>query len=393
MKCKTCGTIHLIRSGVGVESYEIQSFDCLGCGMPIVIAVRSNPPDAHFEAEENAIFVTYEGDTKNVVNLHPAFAFSQDSFHSEQAFPSLEYIGKISKHMRQAEGKFQDVATQFDLRNATNIWGIVKNVIALEKKGNKKQRDRLISQYISARKDYVQEVIVRTYKDVVITFFDALFYPKINELIDPVLEIVDDVKNKHPDQYQAFNEFYVSKMQSESINRYISIFSDYFKSRTELNQMLVFARINDSDTDDKIVGSRNFETVKLFYGQAYETLTSQFFVLACINNIRIGRNYDSFATMTLNKYLKDVQKSKKANPFIDVPAMAVFAKHLNSTIRNGSHHASFWREGEILKYRSGGAGAERDISYSHYLYLCNELAIALAALFCIEIKLFQIEVG
>ncbi len=393
VKCKTCGNIHLVRSGVGVESYEIQSFDCLSCGMPIVIAVRANVPQAYFEAEENAIFVQDYKGTEKVVNLHPCFAFSKEIFHSEQAFPSLEYMHKIYEHLRKTPGKFQDITTQFDLRNAKNLWGIVKNIIALEQKENKKQQDKLISQYKSARKDYVHKVIVRTYKDVVISFFDALFYPKINELINPIFDIVKGIEKKYSDHFQDFYEFYCSNMQSESINRYVSIFIDYFKCRSELNPMLVHARIGDFDTNNKIVGSRNFETVKLFYGQAYETLTSQFFVLACLNNIRLGRKYDTFSTMTLKKYLKDVEKSKRANPFKEVPAMANFSLYLNSTIRNGSHHASFWREGEILKYRSGGSGAEHDISYSHYLYLCNELTIALAALFTIEIILFDINNG
>ena len=76
VKCNTCDNVHLVRSGVGVENYEIQSFDCLACGMPITIAVRSIPPNASFEGKENAIFLpNYDGQTK-IVNLHPCFAFT-----------------------------------------------------------------------------------------------------------------------------------------------------------------------------------------------------------------------------------------------------------------------------------------------------------------------------
>lgn len=390
IKCATCGTVHLTRAGVGLESYEIQSFDCLSCGIPIVLAVRSQAPYAHFEVVENALIVPKTLNYNNVVNLHPSFAFTIDNYHCERAFPSLEYLNIISNYARKAPGNFQDYASQFDLRNAKNIWGLVKNIVTLQRNGNEKKRDKLITQYKYARKEYVKEVIVESYKDVIVTFFDALFYPKINELIEPILSITEKMKSQYQENYSDFYDFYISNMQAESLNRYESIFTDYFRSKTELSQMLVHARISELDTKDRIVGSHNFDTVKLFYGQAYETLTSQFFVLACLYNIQNGRRFDTFETMTLNKYLKDVEKSKRANPFNNEPAMAVFAKHLDSSIRNGSHHASFWRDGEIIRYRSGGSGAERDIPYSYYLYLCNELAIALAALFSIEILLFDI---
>ncbi len=49
--------------------------------------------------------------------------------------------------------------------------------------------------------------------------------------------------------------------------------------------MLTHARINDQDVSAKLVGSKNFEHTKLFYGQAFETLTSGFVFLACLNNI------------------------------------------------------------------------------------------------------------
>jgi hypothetical protein len=151
--------------------------------------------------------------------------------------------------------------------------------------------------------------------------------------------------------------------------------------------MVVHSRIGDEDVDEKIVGSKSFEAVKLYYGQAYESLTSFFVIFACLNNILLGRSYDQFQSMTLNKYMKDVSKEKKANPFEQTQPFYAFTDGLDSTLRNGSHHASIWRNGEKVFYRSGGTGAQREITYSRYLHLCNKLTISLAVLFIIELKL------
>ena len=153
--------------------------------------------------------------------------------------------------------------------------------------------------------------------------------------------------------------------------------------------MVVHSRIGDEDVDNKIVGSKSFESVKLYYGQAYESLTSFFVVFACLNNVYLGRAYDQFQSMTLTKYIKDVSKEKKANPFEKTQPFYSFADGLDSRLRNGSHHASIWRDGEKVFYRSGGTGAQRDMPYSRYLHLCNKLTISLAALFIIEVELSE----
>ena len=171
------------------------------------------------------------------------------------------------------------------------------------------------------------------------------------------------------------------------MRQYLSIFSDYFKIYNQLSQMVVHSRIGDEDVDDKIVGSKSFENVKLYYGQAYESITSFFVTFACLNNILMGRSYDKFQSMTLSKYIKDVSKEKKANPFELTQPFYAFTDGLDSTLRNGSHHASIWRDGEKILYRSGGTGAQREIAYSRYLHLCNKLTISLAALFIIELEL------
>lgn len=387
--CEICGENYILRAGVGIEKSQSHTFDCKSCGIPISVIVRANPPTAHFEPEENVIIDDSEGENAVVLNLHPFFAFDSKEIYAIMAFPSLLYCAKIALYLRVVpQQKTLDVALQFDVPNASNLWNTVKNIFLLEERvGQNKRVIKAIEHYEKQRQKYFTETKVSNSQDVAFNFFDSLFYPRFEKLLDPAIELIYAIKRDHPQGFAEFCEFYSNHIKAQHSRQYFSIFSDYFKIYNQLRQMVVHSRIGDEDVDDKIVGSKSFEAVKLYYGQAYESLTSFFVIFACLNNILVGRSYDQFQSMTLNKYMKDVSKEKKANPFEQTQPFYAFTDGLDSTLRNGSHHASIWRNGEKVFYRSGGTGAQREITYSRYLHLCNKLTISLAVLFIIELKL------
>ncbi len=395
--CETCGEKYFLRVGVGLEKYQVHSFDCRSCSLPISIAIRVlEPPDAQFEGVENVVFLDKIVTSLNhseqdgiIINLHPFFAFNQNEIHNRLAFPSIVHLSKITKHLRfLPHSRFQDVERQFNIPNANNLWNTVKNLLLLESNNERRKIiNKLIKYYEGQRKTYISDTQVFSAKDVALNFFDNLFYPKFDKLAEPALDFVALVKKNNPDEFQSFLSFYLENIKQQHLTQYLLTFSDYFKIYTQLSQVVVHARIDDEEIDDKIVGSKCFEDVKLYYGQAYEVLTSFFIIFACLNNIYSGRTYDQFESMTLNKYIKDVSKEKKANPFIEIKSFAAFTDGLDSTLRNGSHHASIWRDGEKIFYRSGGTGMQREIPFSRYLHLCNKLTISLAAMFRIELEL------
>ncbi|MGW02407.1 hypothetical protein EEP06_03525 [Salmonella enterica] len=385
-KCNTCNTGYMLRAGVGVEKYQLHHFDCRSCELPIVIAVRAKPPEAHFEAEDNISLCGIIEDDYIVINLHPNFAFTLKSLHDEKAFPSIEYNERIIPHLRLIpNSKLQDTATQFDIPNTKELWGLVKNILTLEsKKEQRKILQKTIKNYEKQRNKYVNNTIILTPHDALFNFLDSLFYPRINQLLEPALKLVTDIKKSFPDEFSRFVVFFKNDIKNEQYIRYVSIFSDFFKIHSQLGQLMVHARINESDVDDKIVGSKSFDDVKLYYGQAYETITSSFVTLAALNNIKNSRKFDEFKSMSLNKYIKDVEKAKRAKPFENTPEFFVFSDDLDSSLRNGSHHAAIWKDGEKVFYRSGGAGQERNITYANYLHMCNKLTISLAALWLLD---------
>jgi hypothetical protein len=396
-RCETCGENYILRAGVGTEKNQLHTFDCKSCGIPISVIVRANPPNAHFEPEENVIIEEHEDGNAIVLNLHPFFAFNSDEIHDYKAFPSLLYGSKIAPYLRLVPNRnllgveAQDIALQFDVPNASNLWTTVKNIFLLQDRiGQDKRSKKAIEYYEKQRQKYFLETKVSSSKEVAFNFFDSLFYPRLEQLLEPAIKLISSIRDNYPEEFSRFLKFYSDNLEVQHRRQYLSIFSDYFKIYNQLSQVVVHSRIGDEDVDDKIVGSKSFENVKLYYGQAYESITTFFVIFACLNNIILGRSYDQFQSMTLSKYIKDVSKEKKANPFEVTQPFYTFTDGLDSTLRNGSHHASIWRDGENIFYRSGGTGAQREIPYSRYLHLCNKLTISLAALFIIELELKEI---
>jgi hypothetical protein len=382
VQCATCAQNYFVRIGMGSESYQEHSFDCTRCTLPTTLALRKVEGGGRIEVEENGRVLDEVVADSTVINLHGSFAFDAATIHDRLAFPSLMYLQVISPHVRRATNdKFQDFALLFDVPNTRGLWGMVRGVLTLEAADNDNRKvARLIEEYLRQRRKYFPELKVSNSQEMVFNFFDSIFYPRFEKLLNPVLTCLVAAEHANPDGYTQLVAYLNAELWPESLRQNLSLFSDYFRLFTEFSQMLVHARLDDQEVAAKIVGSKHFERTKLFYGQAFETLTSGFTVLSCINNLLAGRNFDEFEELTLRQYLREVSKARRDEPFQNRPELHALAQHVDSTLRNGSHHASIWREGELVKYRSGGAGAQREMPYSQYLHLCNHLAIACSVL-------------
>lgn len=303
----------------------------------------------------------------------------------------MMYLTLIWKVMRvPANEKHQDAALNFEVPNTNQIWPVVSNILKLATKGDPANvLNQQIARYEALRREFSPTFHSPIVFKCVASFFDDIFYPAIGKLRSPLKAFALEQSRTYPAEFLKLEAFYRNELQAEHVERYLAIFNDYFRYFDQFRQVLVHARIDDGDVDDLVVGSKRFDEIKLYYGQAYETLTSNYVTLACLNNISQGRKFDEFHAMTLNKYIKDVEKAKKSKPFKGVPQLAAFTLFEDSALRNGSHHASIWRDGEVVRFRSGGTGAERDMAFSRYLHQCNGITIALAALFLVELQVFS----
>lgn len=388
-QCTVCNAKLILRVGIGAESSCQHTFDCPTCHTPIVIEAKtSDPPAAWIEMKENIQQIEQDAAVTTVVNLHPSFAFRLAEYHSPYAFASMQSHSLIMPYLRvPADSRYRDVATDFEIPNTSKIWLIVKNTLSLSTKADPAGvLNQQISKYEELRREFKPEFRCQTPFKCASSFFDDLFYPGIGNLRSPLRAFAKEQRTTRPQEFQRLFDYYQTELWQQTFDRYISTFADYFRHFDQFRQVLAHARVGDDDVDDLVVGSKSFEEIKLYYGQAYETLTSAYIFPASLFNLSQGRPFDAFASMTLKKYISDVEKSKRGNPFSGIPALAAFSKFEDSGLRNGSHHASIWRDGELVKFRSGGTGAEREISFSRYMHTCNGITVALSALFLVELE-------
>ena len=391
-QCTVCHAKFIVRAGIGLEKICNHTFDCPTCFTPITaIAKTGSPPIAWIEMSENAQVIPEDSTITECVNLHPAIAFRPDEFKSPIAFASPMYLEMIHPYLRApSDARMRDAATEFEIPDTSDVWKTIRNIITLEMKGDAAGiLQTQVQQYSAKRKVYSPHFTCTTSFKSIASFFDDIFYPAFGNLRHPLKKIVGALKVNYSSELEKFSEFYRAELEQANIERYLSTFNDYFRHYDQYRQMLAHARVSDDSVDDLVVGSKNFDEIRLYYGQAYETLTSSYVTLACLNNISQGRSYDQFATMTLSKYIKDVDKSKRSNPFNSNPELHAFTAFEDGTLRNGSHHASFWRDGNLVKFKSGGTGAERNMSLSRYLHFCNGITISTAALFVLELEFFS----
>lgn len=387
-KCATCDHPHTLRAGVGIEMHQEHYFDCGKCGSSITVAVKTDAPRAWFTAEENFSLTQSEQDNSSLINLHPNFAFTEAEYHSPMSFVSLEQGSKIIPHVRPTTGKYQnDLAGTFEIPNCKDIWSLVKRAVVFDAMDEKhKQLERLHSDFLRQRQKYRPETTAENTDEMLIGFFTDLLYPKITNILKPAIALVHNLKQNYPQEMRRFSDYYNAELKEERTAAYLNTFSDYFRYHGQFTQLLSHARLDDDNIQDHIISSKSFDQVKLYYGQVFEVLTTAISTLAALNNISAGRPYDQFEAMSWSKYTKDVEKAKRAKPFETVPEFSAFTDCLDSTIRNGSHHASIWRDGEKVIYRSGGSGARREVPYSSYIHLCNRATISLAAIWLLEVS-------
>ncbi|MCQ8880115.1 hypothetical protein NQT69_19125 [Pseudoalteromonas shioyasakiensis] len=251
VECLICNKVYFTRVAIGLDSYQKHYFDCLDCEQSIGIAVRSKAPNGHIEAVENCKLGGFDRN-KTIINLHPSFCFPVEKYHDAMFFPSIEGVELLQPHLRQRDGAFlQDVASQFDIPNADTMWGKVKAIYQLSHaEGKDKALAKLIKDYnLQRSKVKVGDSNCVTYIDVMCEFYDALFYPRINELYEPIERLIDQLHEAG--KLDDFYNYYKESLREENELRYLSVFTVYFKHRDILGQLIYRARINNSEIDGR----------------------------------------------------------------------------------------------------------------------------------------------
>ena len=392
--CSTCRIAHTLRVGVGHSESQEHTFPCTECGEEITIRLIADYKNISTDIVciENCVPSDSEG---KIVNLHPEYSIPSDQVHKDRAFP---WLGDMHEMANVDQIKYDQLGinTKIDydeLKRHHQMYGassfLVEEWKDLKRSWSLKSNDRVeisTSIYHGNHNKYGYSKEIDSVEDWLIRFSGKVLSPHRLYLFENAAETKKHIQGKFSSQFSKFREYYVKNLFKDNFEKYFDLYSDYFKDYSEYSQVLSYVKREIDLPSGHQVSSRSFKRTKMFYGNAFEILTSNITVLACLNNILNGRAFDTFNQMDLEKYLT-INKANRANTFKDTKEFYHFTKGLDSTLRNSSHHASmkYNKRKGIITYRSGGTGSVKTISYTDYLVKCNEAFISAVALLMLEL--------
>lgn len=384
-RCETCNKKYTFRVSIGHLHEHYFTICCIECGLPITIKLILDMENvlAWTEPIENCINSTSEG---QIVNINPGFLIPKKYLFSDHYFQHKdlitignkcdEFISKYCPHnLKDFYASFsygRDLVK--DYYNRKKIYHLVKNgrkdlAIDLQKKIN----------------------LIFNHK------FSQL--PEINNLIDISLALL------MPEYYNRFlllKRFYryiFKKYKSKDAKKYLRKKSDdhfykfllaldsFFMAYHELNKVSIYVRSGESIPEETTSASTNFDQIKKLYGDGFEIIMDLAVTPSILNNLYMGRYFNKFETMDLDKYLT-IDKAGKMNPFKNNPKLSFLLDNVNSQIRNASHHNNISMEfgptREKIVYKSGRPPRTFIIDYAKYLELCVKIYFDIFLLYAAE---------
>lgn len=390
--CNTCQTPMTLRIWVGHNPTQHHAFLCCGCHEEVAVKMDVDLENVSTSVSclENCSEGNEEGE---VVNLNPHFVYDASEEGTDLSFPWMEQARYIQKHSGLEPPDLPKgdagpiIVDSYEMlggiTNITELWKTARRAWSLQRNGQVELSTQVLEQYQPPGFKSG-----RTLPDVLFDFCSRLLIPVKIELFKDGMSLVQQLSKIAEDQVQEFRQYYLDNLQEDHLERYFSIFDEYFRDYTEYDQTILYVKNRAPVPDGCIATSSGFRRTRMFYGNAYELYTSNLDVLACLNNISAGRPFDQFETMNLAKY-QTINKARRGDPFAANGAIAPFLACLDSRYRNASHHgaAILRNHNRTIEYRSGGTGAKHSISYSRYLEMCGEIALSAAALLMIELMI------
>lgn len=387
--CGTCTQAHTLRIQVGHQPYQEHTFHCVGCEEEIVVGMKCNAQDATVEVVE--IKNCERGESEgHIINLSPDFPIPKHERHLDLAFPSHNFIHQIASAQSNLGINYPEFSSIEEARawslqhkGPNELWSTVKKGWSLTQKGRLELAATTFGEY---RKGLFSDPPELQY--VLFDFCSRLLLPSRYSLFKDSAELCESTARQHTTEFRRFKDHYRTEIRDDNLERYFEVFKQYFACFSDFSQTLMHRQHDIKLPDDYEASSYAFDKTKLFYGNAFEALTSNVAVLACLGNIIKGRPFDKFEQMDLKKYLS-INKANRCNPFKDVVQFSAICRPIDSTTRNASHHVGMKLvdRGRTIQYRSGGDGGLRTMSYVTYIDACNDIMLSCCALLAIELAI------
>jgi hypothetical protein len=346
--------------------------------------ILDEPPNVKIVWGDNAELGADEG---KIVNIGAGFTIPEDKVHLDNYFPWFEAPRIHAPDVPQSKGDESDNVSAHSVLAFQGIaanWRMVHRAMRFYRTNQPERMEEQLKSFWDANIGETQSLDETLY-----AFFLSFLGPNGERWLAPLGRIFQQAHRANESEYSRLGSHFYS-LRLDRFEAYADILSEYFNGFAEFNQTLDYVLGEIEMPVDAVATSSDFDTTRMYYGNAFELLGSSLDLPASINNVLSGRKFDELKTISLSKF-RTLNKANRVGAFADNGDLSRFVKEYDSTIRNASHHRWFRINEEHTKitYRSGGTGSVRTISYAEYLLRCNKITIQIALLACWELLLLS----
>jgi hypothetical protein len=382
LRCETCDTPHIVRIGMGQEERQEHRFPCRTCGEDIAVALVVDYENTRSQVVfiENAAYAPEEAGAA-VVNLDANFLIPDDLQGVDGVFPRFDQVRALANTIDFDAPRLRqrpDYAAE---------WKLLRRAWNLHRSGQKPLSRACIKQASAA---YYAHDPLNGLPDWLWRFVSGLSGLKFGEACGEAMNFM--VPLKDTPRFEQLLEHYSAAMAHARGIKYFTLLNAYFNAYSEFAQVQ-FSLAQGLDFDPGYrVGSADFDRVRMFYGNAFETLADMVDLLALVNNVASGRDFDKFAVLTVRKYY-ELDKIGRFGPFAESTPLANLCLEADNQLRNASHHngMTFDAATQMITYRAGkgGQGDPQSISYTDYLKRCVTILLQTLNILLIELVIGQ----
>ena len=390
VECLTCHGDITARVQIGSEQVQPVVIACPHCQTELRFDLQlQDPPNVGVQWIENCTGGTKEG---KIINVGAGFAINKERVHDDMYFPSFELFNRLAKSqvlgrmVRSVEQQKADANLEFgEQLGLTDIARTVRKAWQLHRANRADLRDRQMEEFRR-----ISSAPATSIHDVLAAFNLILLSPKEDVALSPLEARLDDAYNKNGSELIRLAIEWREKHIVDRLDNYLDLIKEYIRGFGDFSQTLIYAKLRENPGEDRLASSTDFDSTKMFYGNAFELLGSHLDFVAALNNILQGRQFDRLEKLSLAQY-RALNKASRTTCFESDAALRMLTEEYDSTIRNASHHRWFKldQSRKNISFRWGGTGAERVMTYADYLYRCNRMLLQIAALVNLELILLK----
>ena len=345
---------------MGQGTYQEHEFSCRNCQEPMKVGMKVDYTNISTEtlALENAEHCEEVGPAP-IVNVDANFTVPNNMIDEDVAFHRIFQMQELVTKAKE-RGPVPSVPIKkllagerpYRRPDYEDEWKHLRKAISLHRNGKEKLSQRKISE---ATKEYYPNDPIAGVDDWMWRLSMQLCQPAYEQAFKDIMGEVSAIVKVN--DMSPFWTYYQSNMREERAKLYFDIIKDYFDGYSDFSQVYNRVAAGLEVPDDHVATSASFDNVKTFYGDAYETFGKTVEMLALLNNLKLGRNFDQFENLTLKKY-QQLDNSSKFNCFgLNAPFVAICTEK-DGQIRNASHHRgiSISPDKSTIEYRAGKGG-------------------------------------